>query len=454
MQTAEAYCKIIHGKIYRDSDEDCEFDSTLESVNINTLPVELRADGVPIDTFYYTGSDYWLDLNDYPYGVEYELVILESELGFASDCSVLFMLDTLSITNNKKDIGYKCTGSVNFDAYVNVYGLFRPVESSYIYIYPRVIYCDTVFPTNIHLTIPEGYTYTSASHTPTSISGSEITWDYLSWSVSSITVIVTAGGTVALGDIVTTIADISPTTGDVEPSNNIDTFITEVIAAFDPNNKISNPYKEFQAGDEIHYTINFENLGNDSAFNIHIIDTLSNNVIPETIIITGASHSYSYDVFEIGEYSVLRFEFPHILLPSAGYPNDNKGYISYKIKTKESLIEEDEVLNTAHIYFDVNPAVVTNTTRNVIPTPSSLPDISEDFTIKIYPNPTQDTVYIDPLGTSFENVIIVNSIGQSFGNYPLKKDANKIDISHLNAGVYYLIFQWENKFYTYKLTKY
>ena len=55
--------------------------------------------------------------------------------------------------------------------------------------------------------------------------------------------------------------------------------------------------------------------------------------------------------------------------------------------------------------------------------------------IKLYPNPTNDILYIQTKGQNFENILIYNSVGQIV----LKQNyENNIDVTSLSEGIYYL----------------
>jgi hypothetical protein len=67
------------------------------------------------------------------------------------------------------------------------------------------------------------------------------------------------------------------------------------------------------------------------------------------------------------------------------------GWISYRIKQKSSNQIGDQIKNTAHIYFDFNPAIVTNTTVNTIVSTIGIEELSSsNDVVKVYPNPFSD----------------------------------------------------------------
>ena len=64
---------------------------------------------------------------------------------------------------------------------------------------------------------------------------------------------------------------------------------------------------------------------------------------------------------------LVKFNFPHINLPDS---NSNEaashGYVQYKIRAKDSLAIGSTIENTANIFFDFNPPIITNTTNNTV----------------------------------------------------------------------------------------
>jgi uncharacterized repeat protein (TIGR01451 family) len=157
-------------------------------------------------------------------------------------------------------------------------------------------------------------------------------------------------------------AEITPNSGDFNLSNNIKDYCYNVVNSYDPNNKEVYPTDVpplFQ--DWLTYTIHFQNLGTAPAINIRLLDTLDSNLDAETFEVINYSHYNTVNLMD----GILDFRFPNILLPdSASNPSGSQGFVQYRIKPKANLTAGTQIENTAHIYFDFNPAVVTNTTVN------------------------------------------------------------------------------------------
>jgi uncharacterized repeat protein (TIGR01451 family) len=237
------------------------------------------------------------------------------------------------------------------------------------------------------------------------------------------------------------VVTITPTSGDVDVSNNQYVYTDSIRSSWDPNDKKVSPSGYVDAGQLLTYTIDFENLGNDTAFNIHVIDTLSPNVDYSTFKLVNSSHHVAVSHFETSEgVHTVRFDFDDIKLASAAHPESNKGFVMYQVKAKDNLADGSKINNTAHIFFDVNPDVVTNTTVTTIgDAPSGVKAISKEDGIAIYPNPASDVLHIDNAMGNFNEVTIVNAVGQSLMTYQIHKGSNELNLSGIGKGMYYLM---------------
>lgn len=144
----------------------------------------------------------------------------------------------------------------------------------------------------------------------------------------------------------------------------------EVTCSYDPNDKQAYPvgYSDDHLvleDTEIEYLIRFQNTGNGPAFNINIRDTIDAGFDLSTFRLVANSHNVQTSLNPITR-EVL-FHFPDIMLPdSTSDEPGSHGFVSYAIEPLENLPQGTQVFNTAHIFFDFNPAVVTNTTMHTI----------------------------------------------------------------------------------------
>lgn len=170
-------------------------------------------------------------------------------------------------------------------------------------------------------------------------------------------------------------------------------FCLPVFASYDPNDKAAIPRgfgenSEIEKDWPLHYTIRFQNTGNDTAFLVVLRDTLSESLDWGSLKVHGASHSYSYQLFSNGE---LKISFENILLPdSTTNLAGSQGFVTYSILPKTNLEIGTRIENRAGIYFDFNPPIITNTVFHTIRRPT----IATREYIQFCPNTifTQDTL--------------------------------------------------------------
>jgi uncharacterized repeat protein (TIGR01451 family) len=129
---------------------------------------------------------------------------------------------------------------------------------------------------------------------------------------------------------------------------------------YDPNVKTA----QLNVNDStINYTIQFQNTGNDTAINIIVRDTLSNQLDVASLQVTSYSHQPVTQTFG----NKIVFNFPQInLVDSTTNEPLSHGFVSFKVKVLPTVTTNSIVPNQAAIYFDFNPAIYTNTTQTAI----------------------------------------------------------------------------------------
>jgi len=139
--------------------------------------------------------------------------------------------------------------------------------------------------------------------------------------------------------------------------------------SYDPNDKQVSPNREDNLAliaEPLFYKIRFQNTGNDYARNVLVVDTLDENLDLSTFKLISTSHPEELNViFDDGQ--TVTFDFENIFLPdSTTNEVASNGFISYTIEVKENVTPESSIDNTAYIYFDFNPAIITNTTESIM----------------------------------------------------------------------------------------
>ena len=149
----------------------------------------------------------------------------------------------------------------------------------------------------------------------------------------------------------------------------VDIYCGIVTGSYDPNDKTGFPLGINESNDilpnqQIEYLIRFQNTGTDTAFTVVIRDTLSANFDIFSVQSGVASHPYE---FTISDSRAMEWTFNNILLPdSTTNEVGSHGFIKFTVNQLPDLAEETILENTAHIYFDFNDPIITNTSQHTI----------------------------------------------------------------------------------------
>lgn len=256
--------------------------------------------------------------------------------------------------------------------------------------------------------------------------------------------------TVNAGQYLTNSASILPLTGDVVTENNSNILAQIIVNAYDPNDKMESRGEEilfssFTSNDYLYYTIRFENTGTASAINVRINDVLDAQLDENSIQMISTSHP-NYIMDRVGNN--INWEFDNIQLPvSIANTNIGKGYVMFKIKPKPDFAVGDVIPNTASIYFDFNPAIVTNTfTTEFVAALAVNQFENSDFVF--YPNPTSDfvTVTFKNGSDTISSISVYDVLGKQIMNVKANSISETIDLSSVNSGIYFVEVTTENNF--------
>jgi hypothetical protein len=89
---------------------------------------------------------------------------------------------------------------------------------------------------------------------------------------------------------------------------------------------------------------------------------------------------------------IVEFFFPDIWLP--WFEPDKHGFVKFSVQPKRTLELGDVVENTAFIYFDFNPAIVTNTVGTTVGYPTATRNPEKLEVLRFQPNPAADYVRV------------------------------------------------------------
>lgn len=246
-------------------------------------------------------------------------------------------------------------------------------------------------------------------------------------------------------------------------NNNRDSSDSPFFCSFDPNDKLNQPKGigenfEIKLGQDIVYTIRFQNTGNDTAYQVSLLDTIDTNLSLESLEILGASHTF--ETFYLGN-RLLQFKFDNIFLPdSLTNPAKSQGYIKYRISPKTMLRPGTSVYNKAAIYFDANPPIITNTTQNTYVDffTSRIPFVKKN-PILVFPNPTRNKLGVDLSNLSPAQLVkieLINLYGVRVQLFPPPNPGDRTFDLHLSEsvkpGYYFLSFQFKREKFIVKIS--
>jgi uncharacterized repeat protein (TIGR01451 family) len=275
--------------------------------------------------------------------------------------------------------------------------------------------------------------------------------------------------------------------GGGNPSSMGNTFVVKEFKVHgqphDPNSKRANPgcFENIENGSNvIEYTINFQNFGNAMAQNIRIEDIIDPDLDLQSVFIEKSSHACTFTTDPLTRKLTL-------FLNNAWLPGTNQnpaprwdrtqGYVTFSIRI-DNLDFEDCIANTASIYFDTQPAIVTNTAyfTRTCPTgdgnvPVNCGDIippADDRSresqtgylnekVTIYPNPFEDrfSIFFDSFGNSPLVIELYNVEGKQLRKteFIVAPEHHELTMNQENSGVYFIKVISDSKTSIHKIIK-
>lgn len=358
-----------------------------------------------------------------------------------------YSVNPLTQSTIGKDFGVAEVSNVkDVQLYSNLFPT-RPGFKAYGHITYKNVGTTTLSDT-ITLQLDGRYNLLNAFPLPVLVNGNKLQWLYSNLApmqYGGITLDLRVDSNAIIGDTLFSMANINPIVGDSFPSDNVNYIYKVVHGSYDPNEKEvepkgTGPNGNIPNGQTLNYTIHFQNTGTDTAFTITVKDTLSSNLDINTFQFTGSSHPCIYEINGTGN---IKFTFYNILLTDT-FTNEllSHGYVSYKIKVIDNLPLGTEIKNTAFIYFDFNPPIVTNTTLNTIANTTGIPFIKNDYSANVFPNPLQDVATLEINGMNLSSKLIVklyDAMGREMNVAVSKIDNNSFAIhrNDLKSGLYF-----------------
>jgi hypothetical protein len=375
---------------------------------------------------------------------------------------------TAVVSSSGYDFGYKSgvalvdpsiygpssPGTTNPGSIKNINIYYFNYASSYSLACPSTLGTN---PGKIKVLLDKNFTYLNVVGTtpiPNSVvsgpNGDTLIWNVANLNVGSfLTYIVSAqmASTVTIGTGFANYAWVYPTT-DFNLTNNFSVFSWTVGLPCDPNNKMSWASGIQPNGDiplsttDLFYTINFQNVGTAPAINVKCADTLDANLDWNTLQVI--SSSFPVQVQIDNATGSTFFNFKNINLPdSTSNEPASHGYVHYRIKLKPGVPANTVIKNRAHNYFDFQPAVATNQTKNKLVNLTGITEIEKINSVFVAPNPVSDKVNVYSK-EMIHTVSVFNNLGQVVSQQRVNSVQSQIDLSSMTDGVYFISIQFKD----------
>lgn len=388
-------------------------------------------------------------------GLGHHQLSAPQQMGTGYSCPPLgvnsFLLDSLHPSAFGMDFGLKFSGSPR-DIGVNIGtgGRFRPggEQLHFLNLENYGVHTESGWAA-YHL--DSSLSYVSAIPIPDSIQGQVLRWRLTSFSPftqRSIHLRSRLDTMAVINTVLHNWLEYSNDSLEYVLFNNTDTSIVGVTGSYDPNHKSVEPIGLGHGGNiglrdsVLTYTIEFENVGNDTAFTVVIRDSISPELDLGTLRVVNASHQWEMNIYG---GPTVEWKFHNIRLPdSATNPVEANGMLRYSIELRAGLQIGTQVSNRADIFFDYNSPISTNSVTNTI-----LPEVliapgprgSLPPSIVCYPNPTAGRFWIvaaeempgallEVMTSQGEAILSVSDLG---GGGPIE-----IDGSGWSSGIYFL----------------
>lgn len=213
-----------------------------------------------------------------------------------------------------------------------------------------------------------------------------------------------------------------------------------VISAYDPNEKQCNTYEIEEGESQLNYHIQFQNLGNDSAVNIHIVDTIDSKLPIQYIKMQGYAEAHQQKVtFKVRNRAII-WSFKEIYLPAKAIAGDepSSGFITYNTFLAPGLKAGNVISNQASIYFDFQDAVVTNKVETkIIKRTTPIPG-GKNGDLVLFPNPAvNDKITVQFSPYLIKKVEVFDMAGQKLFTKDIQAAPSaQMDLPHLSQGIY------------------
>ncbi len=269
-------------------------------------------------------------------------------------------------------------------------------------------------------------------------SGNTITWTFgpgssYIYNTDIIKFFVPSGYPSGTSHVYSSVITALGSTSDCNAFNNEGSLCMILGNSYDPNDKSVSHPTVIDPGtqDELTFVLRFQNTGTAPAQDVYIIDSLSTNLDWSTLKVISASHNMQ--LIDLGN-GVMKFNFPGIWLPdSTTNEPASHGDVVFSIKENAINTVGSVIENTGYIYFDWNPAIITNTTFNVNAY-LGLGDVKANE-VSVYPNPFEANVILTS-AKRMDNISVLDITGKVIFNEKVDGFSKNLDLSNVSQGTY------------------
>lgn len=455
----------ITGNVFKDANANCVKDVSEEDLKL--IPVKLDSAGIFVQEFLTNSS------GDFSFRTGYGNYIVRidtTQLPFEVNCPASFSYATTISAFNSNDslatFGLQCKPGFDLESKsISPDGMIRPGAQRKLYL--KAGESATNFATSCAAGISGSvkailggpasyYAPAQGAITPTSVSGDTITWNVPDFALVNpeidFNININISTAANVGDTVCIQLNVIPASGDNYPANNTLTTCYPVVNSLDPNAKEMLPSGAVDTSQHsFTFIIYFQNTGNAPAEDVYILDTLRSDLDPSSFTFLSSSHDV---ITQMLPGNVLRFNYPDINLPdSISNEPASHGYVQFNLNRKAGLPVGTVISNTAYIYFDYNPAVITNTVSATLTIPVGLNEPYMDNSLLIYPNPATGRFNISFGKPIVQGIIEIQNL---FGEHIYieniyNKSEMEIILKNICNGIYLLIVFDGEKYHYSKL---
>ena len=194
--------------------------------------------------------------------------------------------------------------------------------------------------------------------------------------------------------------------------------------------------------EDIEYTINFQNTGSDTVFNMYILNELDESLNVETLIPGPSSHDYT---LSIEEDRRLRIELSNIQLPGANDSAlESKGFVKFRISQNPNVALGTQIRSSSLLFFDDQNGIATDEVfhtvgEEFIEIILSNEDLLSDEELIVVPNPATSSIRVElPEDVNNVSYIIYDNKGSVVSAANALSNAFYISRDFIESGMYFL----------------